>query len=268
MNSRMMRDHKDILTIMSFLDERNPFFDDKGLRNIATGVVADKSVNVDDAVNVGRKIVQSMKDQEIGDFVFKRSNQVVTFTSKIGAKVGDETISVDPQLLFQRLTAVGNLLMEDTGNMFSYELSTFPSSLFESGMPREANKPTLGGCIWNMGDCSCISLPSACLFVLDGGSLLQRLPWLKNATFESICQSYVDYVTKRYQNVVDVFDGYPNCHTTKDVTHMRRTRGITGPEIHFTGNMPCKSRKETFLSNTKTSRVLSIYLEGHSHLME
>ena len=126
---------------MSFLDERNPFIDDKGLRNIATGVVADKSVNVDDAVNVGRKIVQSMKDQEIGDFVFKRSNQVVTFTSKIGAKVGDETISVDPQLLFQRLTAVGNLLMEDTGNMFSYELSTCPSSLFEpSGMPREANK--------------------------------------------------------------------------------------------------------------------------------
>ena len=170
MNSRMMRDHKDILTIMSFLDERNPFFDDKGLRNIATGVVADKSVNVDDAVNVGRKIVQSMKDQEIGDFVFKRSNQVVTFTSKIGAKVGDETISVDPQLLFQRLTAVGNLLMEDTGNMFSYELSTFPSSLFEpSGMPREANKPTLGDCIWNIGDCSCISLPSACLFVLDEG---------------------------------------------------------------------------------------------------
>ena len=75
---------------MSFLDERNPFFDDKGLRNIATGVVADKSVNVDDAVNVGRKIVQSMKDQEIGDFVFKRSNQVVTFTSKIGANVVDE----------------------------------------------------------------------------------------------------------------------------------------------------------------------------------
>ena len=111
--------------------------------------------------------------------------------------------------------------MDDTGNMFSYELSTFPSSLFEpSGMPREANKPTLGDCIWNMGDCSCISLPSACLFVLDGGSLLQRLPWLKNATFESICQSYVDYVTKRYQNVVVVFDGNPNCPTTKDVTHM------------------------------------------------
>ena len=105
-------------------------------------------------------------------------------------------------------------------------------------------------------DCSCISLPSACLFVLDGGSLLQRLPWLKNATFESICQSYVDYVTKRYQNVVVVFDGYPNCPTTKDVTHMRRTctRGITGPEIHFTGNMPCKSRKETFLSNTKNKQ--------------
>ena len=58
---------------MSFLDERNPFFDDKGLRNIATGVVADKSVNVDDAVNVGRKIVQSMKDQEIGDLCLKEA---------------------------------------------------------------------------------------------------------------------------------------------------------------------------------------------------
>jgi hypothetical protein len=191
-----------------------------------------------------------MRDQEVGDF--KRGNQVITLTSKTDAKVGDDTISVDPQLLFQRLTAVGNLLMEDTGNMFRYELSTFPSSLFEpSGWPREANKPD---CIWNMGDCSCNTLPSTCIFVLDGGSLLQRLPWSKNATFEAICQSYLDYVTKRYQNVVVVFDVYPNYPTTKDVTHTRRSRGITGPEIHFTENMPCKSRKETFLSNTKNKQ--------------
>ena len=35
-----------------------------------------------------------------------------------------------------------------------------------SGMPIEANKPALGDCIWNMGECSCISLPSACLLIV------------------------------------------------------------------------------------------------------
>lgn len=39
----------DTLKILSFLQERNPFTDDKSLRNIETGVTAESSVNVDKA---------------------------------------------------------------------------------------------------------------------------------------------------------------------------------------------------------------------------
>ena len=88
------------------------------------------------------------------------------------------------------------------------------------------------------------------MFVLDEGTLIQRLPWLKGATFEAICESYVDYISKRYDNAVVVFDGYPDGPSTKGITHLRRSKGMIGPEVCFSDNMPCKSKKEIFLSNT------------------
>ena len=44
--------------------------------------------------------------------------------------------------------------------------------------------------------------------VLDGGSLLQRIPWSKGTTFSTICNHYVNYVTGKYYDAVVVFYGY------------------------------------------------------------
>ena len=41
--------------------------------------------------------------------------------------------------------------------------------------------------------------------VLDGGSLLQRIPWSKGTTFSTICNHYVNYVTGKYYDAVVVF---------------------------------------------------------------
>ena len=51
--SRMERDYKDSQTFLSFLTERNPFFEDSLLRNIETGVTADASVNTYKAKEIG-----------------------------------------------------------------------------------------------------------------------------------------------------------------------------------------------------------------------
>ena len=45
-------------------------------------------------------------------------------------------------------------------------------------------------------------------YVLEGGSLLQRLPWKKEATFKDICQAYIDYLRRTYGTPIIVFDGY------------------------------------------------------------
>ena len=57
--------------------------------------------------------------------------------------------------------------------------------------------------------------------------------------------TYVNYVTKKYPNLTVVFDRYPHKPSTKDITHMRRTRGVI-----FNENMLCKTKKEVYLSNT------------------
>jgi len=247
--SRLKRDQHDIISILLFLEERNPSADVIGLKNIATGVIADQKVNVDEAYAVGANIIQSMQGQAIQDYTFKRCNQAITLNIKNSLKVDDGTINVDSQLLFQRLTAVGNLLSENTGDMFRYELSSYPSAPFEpSGLPRQANKPALADSIWSVGNCASDKLPTGNpMFVLDGDSLIQRLPWVKGATFEAICESYVDYISKRYDNAVVVSDGYPDGPSTKDITHLRRSKGMIGPEVCFS-DMPCKSTKEIFLS--------------------
>jgi len=46
-NARKERDHKDTITILSFLVDRIPFADDPSLCNIETGVTAEAGVNVD-----------------------------------------------------------------------------------------------------------------------------------------------------------------------------------------------------------------------------
>ena len=83
-------------------------------------------------------------------------------------------------------------------------------------------------------------------YVLDGGALIQRLPWCQNATFDSICNTYVDYVEKKYGNsTAIVFDGYDEGPSTKDTAHLRRSGGVVGVEVKFVGSMPLKLKKST-----------------------
>jgi len=52
-------------------------------------------------------------------------------------------------------------------------------------------------------------------FVLNGGSLLQRIPWAQGATYGKICKAYTDYVAKKYGEAIIVFDGYEASSTLK-----------------------------------------------------
>ena len=81
------------------------------------------------------------------------------------------------------------------------------------------------------------------VFVLDGGSLLQRLPWTQGTTYGDICTTYVDYVTKKYREAVVVFDGYEKS-STKDLVHLRRTKGCSGVAVSFTKDTKLSMKKE------------------------
>ena len=56
----------------------------------------------------------------------------------------------------------------------------------------------------------------------------------KHKTFEETCDQYLAFLSNHYQQVVIVFDSYPNHPTTKDETHRRRAkkrRDCTSPDI-------------------------------------
>jgi hypothetical protein len=82
-----------------------------------------------------------MKGEHVLSFSFKKSNQVVTLAAKTKTKSDSDfpTTDRDPQLMFQRLTTTANGLFVNTAEVFKYELSKVPSSMFDcNGLPREA----------------------------------------------------------------------------------------------------------------------------------
>ena len=248
--SRIERDLKDTKTVLEFLEERNPFSPDTSLRNVVTGVTEAKAVNVDREKETEHRIFDSMTGKEVDECTFKREDQAVTLGKGKLLKVGKDEVQVDPLLFFQRLIAVGISLTDDTSSLFKYELSTVPSALFEpSGLMRRTDKPTLAKSLLNMLDDKNLDLSHNVEYVLDGGALLQQLPWKRGMTYSAICDLYVDYVKSNYKNAVVVFDGYEGGPSTKDTAHLRRTRGCTSTPVKFTEDMTLTLQKDLFLKN-------------------
>ena len=59
--ARISRDNNDMKSLAVFLEARNPFDSDPSLRSISSGVIADESVNVDNAKQIGESILKSME---------------------------------------------------------------------------------------------------------------------------------------------------------------------------------------------------------------
>jgi len=57
-------------------------------------------------------------------------------------------------------------------------------------------------------------------------------------------------VTKKYGNVIVLFDGHDDM-STKNMTHQRRAAGKAGATVTFTENMKVTLKKDNFLANPK-----------------
>lgn len=261
--ARIERDNSDIRKLVGYLQNRNPFTGDFSLRNIATGVTAVCAVNVDNAFEVGMKILRKMHGKGVTQFIFRKSDQAVTLASKYALNIEGEVVQVPPELLFQRYVVAAKNI-EQIGNIFEYELCTYPQALFDKCGMRIARKSALADAMWTKHNvCETTHKTGATQFVLDGGSLLQRLPWPSAESYSNIANIYVNYVQRKYgsTSTLIVFDGYKGGPTTKDVTHQRRSKGHVEPTITFTNDMICRSQKDKFLTN-KANKTLIIDLIG------
>jgi len=155
----------------------------------------------------------------------------------------------------------------------NFDSMNYPSSLFDnSGLPRVAQKSVLADSVWKMGNCSAgVSLSDSSgksveqsstdwTFVIDGGSLLHKIPWTKGSTFGEICDIYKCYLVKKYNTATVVFDGYASGATTKDVAHLRRNKGAVGTAVRFSFDTRLTSKKETFLKNPENKQNFILLL--------
>jgi len=95
------------------------------MRNIISGVTADDTINAEDAKSVGTAKENEMVGKCVAEHSFKKKNQVVTMASNNAIKVNQELVSIDPQVLFQRLVTAG-MSNEQLPEIFQFELSSYP----------------------------------------------------------------------------------------------------------------------------------------------
>ena len=76
-------------------------------------------------------------------------------STKPAVKIGGERVSVDPQLLFQRLLHVAGGDLSKLEEIFKHELTALPSSLFDdSGFMRESSKHLPAKHLWDASESS------------------------------------------------------------------------------------------------------------------
>ncbi|CAC5397421.1 unnamed protein product [Mytilus coruscus] len=180
----------------------------------------------------GNELSQREYENTSANIGEKKKKQAITLESKVQAKLDGEPVRIDSQLLFQRCTTTAHGIFDDISKIFQYKLCGVPSSIFETtGLPREPQKSTLAEYMWNLIELK-LKAPTETYFVLDGGSLIHRLPWTKVATVDTIVP------------------------TTKDVTHIRHTKGIISPKVNFNNYTPIKTnKKDEFLSNSENKQL-------------
>ncbi len=174
-------------------------------------------MNIKRAKEVGNNILKNTLGKSIAQHSFKK--KVVTLSNNSTVRIMEEVIDIDPQFLFQRLVIVGLQNNNDLAEVFQYELCSYRPAILENKYtPRLANKASLGYTLSKRMP-SDIPAPSGDVqYILEGGTLLHRIPWNRGLTYDEICQQYSRYVECHYGQPAVMFDGYPNEPSTKDTT--------------------------------------------------
>ena len=191
--SRVERDNKYARTVFRFLCEHNPFERSPELCNIISGITGDSSVNVHQAVLVGEAILEKMYGVDAFEFSFSKKDFAVVLDQTRQLNIDGEKVQVDPQLLFQRLLAIGKAHTDenDIDQLLQYELSPSPPALFdEYGLLIQARKTQLAESLSQTLPTLMAEVDIIPIFtVYDGGSLLYRIQWKKDSSYRKSVNS-------------------------------------------------------------------------------
>ena len=260
--SNAARDSQDCEVFQNLLRDHSPFAhsDRDSLVSVATGTVADETVNCDNAYTIGLQAAATVVDKSYTDIKLSRKDRVISISgSKDKVTVRGQEAVINPTLLFMRISCT----MKDPSEMeqyMDYELSASPPSLFDSGGMRKTEKSVLGAVLKSStGHFS--EPPENAKFVIDGGHLLYVVVWPTDATYQDVCEAYVTYALRHYNNdSIVVFDGYEGPPSTKNAKRQRCAKQPTFSDILFEYKMKTTTSQKSFLQNQKNKSRLITYL--------
>ncbi len=176
--------------------------------------MAGPDVNVHDFKLVGENIIKNIIEKAAFTYKFKRKERARTLGNISAVKVAPDR-TIDPALLFQCFLLVlksGDFSLEE---VLEHELSPYPSALFET---RNILRNAIHAIQEHVADLSSMAvinnISKTDCYMLDGGSLIHRLPWKKGDSYHAIAGSYADFTVIHYGQVV--FDGYAEGPSIKD----------------------------------------------------
>ena len=210
--------------MLEWLDSFNPFDGTRtAFQSLSLGLVADESINCDNAKEVGKAIHTKLEHASVAKCTIKRSDQVKSLgILRNVVKIKIQTVNIDPTRLFSRLV-VPLERCPDLKPYFHFELTPILTSLFINNMVRKPNKASLVNSL--LGKDYQMITPSEIITtdvsVVDGGALLRKTTRKKGIKFKDIVHLYKNYVKSNYGQSTIVFDGYGNNPSTKDHQHSR-----------------------------------------------
>ena len=236
------RDATHFSTIYNWIKEHSPFAyaATDGLVNIANGIVAESSSNADNAYDMGKSAADKLTGQKYGETKLKKTDKVTSISAASNAiNVGGKEVDVNSSLLFMRITCILKKKQEMADHL-CYELSRKPPALFDNGLMRKTPKNVLAKII----------------MIIDGGHLLQTVPWPKEGTYGDVCNEYIAYVSNHFgQYATCVFDDYDNPDSSKRSEQDRRVVGNICPSIAFNDvTSLSKHNKKEFLNNRENKK--------------
>lgn len=254
--SRQQRDKTDLSKILDWLDEYNPFKCQE-FTSVFSGRIATPDINCDLADEIGKTILTKNIGKLFTDIKCKRTEQIKNFSQMSNnIKINKNYVNVSPMQLFNRIIC-SNKTPDEIRECFRFELSPYPLSLFKDGVLRKGTKSLL----FKEFDVLATPISSTgtgqnATYVVDGGFLLHKVVWQKPATFQQICEQYINYAKYFYgEDCVVVFDGYNSkSFSTKDA--LQQLRSKNSQEISVKLENTIVTPQEDFLRNNNNKQKL------------
>ena len=106
-DARVQKDAEDVRKLKEFLEQHNPFPSNDKIMSISSGVFGNDSIDCHLAFGKGLATMNKINGKNFKELTLTKKDKVTSllaFSSKI--KINNEEVTIDPLLLFQRISVM------------------------------------------------------------------------------------------------------------------------------------------------------------------